>query len=392
MKHLLHLALLFIIATTSCKKAPISNLSEGDLVEAKDVKTITKSECIQLANETDISLFAQYDVKLVELVYITEYDGKRIETSGMLFLPVGKDTVHFVNYNHGTVVPLKLLGMDDDTPSLYHGQNSKFLETRNIGLAWASAGYTVFMPDYVGYNRTKGKEHPFVYYPELVKSIYYGNIAAKSYFSKSNLDYDNRLFLAGWSQGGGAALATHRFIQEYASYEFQVVASLNLSGPYNFKRFIQSVMDKKDEFNDKLNIYSWALYSMNKFSGLKRANDRFYSYPVYDQVTAFNPPAKIPSKIFNIYFIKQITEGGDTEVQNIIAKNTYSSGWTPQGKVFFYHGNQDDYVPYFNSEDAYNGLSQTGADVSLITYDGDDHYTVFKKYLIDAKNQLDLLK
>lgn len=391
MKHILKVTFLLLIFT-ACKKEATLSVSPGTLIETNEVKTISRSECVQLVDSADISSVAQYDVRLIEIVYATEYDGKTIETSGMLFVPVGKDTVHFVTYNHGTVVPLKLFKMDEATPSLFTGQSVGFGEIRNVGLTWASAGYTVFMPDYVGYNRTRDKEHPYIYYPELFKSIYHGDLAVKSYIQSQSAYYDNRMFLAGWSQGGGASLSAHRYFEQNYPGTFTIVASLNLSGPYNFKRFIRSVFENKETANDKISIYSWALYSLNKFSELKRANDRFYSYSVYDQVSAFNPPSTVPADIFNNFFIKQIVDGSDVAMNSVIERNSMINGWNPQGKIYLYHGDADDFVPYFNSEDCYEGLLQLGTDIHFTTYPGATHYTVFPKYLIDAKNQMDLLK
>ena len=139
MKHILKITFLLLIFT-ACKKEVTLSVSPGTLIETNEVKTISRSECVQLVDSADISSIAQYDVRLIEIVYATEYDGKTIETSGMLFVPVGKDTVHFVTYNHGTVVPLKLFKMDEATPSLFNGQSVGFGEIRNVGLTWASAG------------------------------------------------------------------------------------------------------------------------------------------------------------------------------------------------------------------------------------------------------------
>lgn len=390
MKYLFSI-LIGLLFLTSCKKEE-ANFTPGSFITVKEIKTLSKAECIQLVDSADIQSFANYDVKLIEVVYASEYEGKSITTSGMLFMPVGKDTIDFVTYCHGTVVPLKLLGMDEDTPSLYAGQNAGFTEIKNVGLAWASAGYTVFMPDYIGYNRTRDKEHPYVYYPELFKSIHDGNLAVKHYFSTLTNYYDNNLFLTGWSQGGAASLASQRYYESQYPDEFHIKASLNLSGPYSFQRFVKSVFDNKDEYNDKINIYSWAMYSLNKFSEMKRPNDRFWSYPVYDQVTAFNPPEKIASHIFNNYFYKQMVNGTDTQVNEILKRNSTISGWLPVAPVYLFHGDADDYVPYFNTEDCYNGLTAEGATINLTTYHGDNHYSVFSRYLIDAKNQMDLLK
>ena len=78
-----------------------------------------------------------------------------------------------------------------------------------MGLTWASAGYTVFIPDYIGFGLTLGKDHPYLYYPEM-----------------------------------------------FISNDFTVVASSGLAGPYNFKRFAESFLERKNEEIDALPIFS----------------------------------------------------------------------------------------------------------------------------------------
>jgi dienelactone hydrolase len=112
------------------------------------------------------------------------------------------------------------------------------METRNIALGWASAGFAVFVPDYIGFGITSDKEHPYLAYDELFKSNVDGLLAVKQFLSQQDITYDNRLFLAGWSQGAGACLSAHKFIQEQYASEFTVTASSSLAGPYNFRHFI----------------------------------------------------------------------------------------------------------------------------------------------------------
>ncbi len=171
-----YLTLLLLLLTAACSKEdnPPPFQERGTLIEAVEVGTLTKDEAIERVNELDIRSTAVYDVSYHAITYRTEYDGKQIDTKGILFLPEGVDSIYFITYLHGTQLPLEVLGVDKVTPSNYDGSgsgsdNHDFREVKNMGLAWASAGYAVFMPDYIGYGATLGKDHPYVYYPEMFK-------------------------------------------------------------------------------------------------------------------------------------------------------------------------------------------------------------------------------
>jgi hypothetical protein len=219
-----------------------------------------------------------------------------------------------------------------------------------------------------------------------------GLLAVKNFLANEGLSYDNRLFLTGWSQGGGACLSAQRFIERDYASQFTIVASSSLAGPHNFEKFFDNIMSKKHEELNISNIFSWAVYGLNKFSDLKRPTDQLYDYPVYDQFSAIFPPSKVPSEIFNNYFISKIVDKSDQPFRSLLNANTFSSGWTPVGKVFLHHGDADDVVYYFNSVDAYSGLSAAGGDATLYTYPGGTHSSELDNFISKTLADFNTLK
>jgi acetyl esterase/lipase len=131
---------------------------------------------------------------------------------------------------------------------------------------------------------------------------------------------------------------------------------------------------------------------VNKFSNIKRPSDQLWSYPVFDQTSAFNPPSKEPAKIFNNFFLSKIVDGSDVQMVNIIKQNSFHENWHPLGKVFLHHGDADEIVPYFNSVDAYNGLTAAGGDVTLYSYPGGGHDTELNNYVTKTLTDFNELK
>lgn len=374
----------------------MASLERGTLIESSFNGHIPANEIAAKIDKYNAQNLVLNGVNYYSITYRTIYQGKQIDSRGLLLVPDNTDSTFLISYFHGTHLPIDLGGLYTskmETPSNYAGEGDHFLETRNIALAWASAGFTVFLPDYIGFGATMVKEHPYLAYKEMFLSDIDGLLAAKEFIHQQNYIYDNRLFLSGWSQGGGACLSSHKFIQEQYASEFTVTASSGLAGPYNFKGFIDDILSKKDQELNINNIFSWGVYSLNKFSdGLKRPTDQLFSYPVYDQYAAIIPPSKIPSQILHDYFLNHVIDGSDTKFIHAIQENTFSQGWTPVGKVFLHHGDADDVVPYFNSTDACDGLTAAGGDVTLYTYPGGTHDSELENYVRNTLNDFNALK
>ena len=390
---ILPLFLFLLLAACGKDTPPLApGKQRGDLIDAGPEGLLSKEKLSAYITELAIGANAKYDVKYRYITYRTEYNGRPTDTRGLLLMPDGLDTAYLVAYLHGTHVPLKAAGPEKQTPSNYKGEGDNFLELRNVGLSLATAGYTVFLPDYIGYGITEGMEHPYIYYPELFKQNIDGLLAPKKYLNANGYYYDNRLFISGWSQGAGACLSAHKYIQEQYPAEFTVLASSGLAGPYNFRAFLQDLFNRKDQEIKYVSIYSWGVYTVNKFSGIKRPTDQLWSYPVYDQASALITPSLRPDKIFNNFFIARILDGTDTQMTAAIAGNSYHQGWQPVGKVFLHHGDADEIVPYFNSEDAKAGLTAAGGDVTLYTYPGGSHDSELDKYVLKTIDDFNALK
>lgn len=388
------LSAIFLIPVAGCKKKEITDqLPRGTLVEVIDRGSLTKEEIIQRMNEVDDHSIVQNNVHCYAITYRTEYMGKPIDTRGLIIVPYGVDTAHLLMYTHGTTAPSALLGAENNSPSNYSGETDKNGDVRNMGLGWASAGYVVFIPDYIGYGITLGKDHPYMHLPEMFLSNIDGLLAAKKYITThTSLTYDNRLFLTGWSQGGAASLSAHRYIQEQYPSEFTILGSSHLAGPHNFERFHDDIMSRAGEEVMILPIVSWAVYSGNKFSALKRPTDQMFEFPVYDQMSSLMIPSNDPEKVFKPHFRENVLNGNDTAYRAILKSNSNHKGWLPVGKVILHHGDNDEVVPYYNSTDALQGITEAGGNVVLYTYPGGGHSTELRNFIMNTLYEFNQLK
>src|SRR5690625_1022672 len=378
----------------SCEKdeLKLKSAHRGDIIEIKTNGNLTKAEIEARINEFSAEGWAEYDVTFSSITYRTEYMGKPIDTRGLLLIPNGIDSVDLLMHCHGTEIPSKLLHADNITPSLYTGSTDNYREVRNMGLGWASKGFVVFIPDYIGYGLTLGKEHPYMYFPEMFLSNIDGLLAVKKYLSENNYSYDNQLFLTCWSLGGGACLSAHKYIQEQYAAAFTVAASSSLAGVLNYEKYHDKSLKSVNEKLGVMPIISWSVYSINKFSPLKRPTDQIYSYPVFDQMSSIVVPSFQPNKVFKPYFLSKVLDGTDTQYRTILTQNSFYKNWTATGKVFLHHGDADDTVPYYNSTDAKEGLEASGSDVTLYTYTGGNHDTELGNFIKNTFNDFNQLR
>jgi dienelactone hydrolase len=154
--------------------------------------------------------------------------GEATTASAAVMVPSGGDPAcagprPVLLYAHATSV-LKAFDMADLGSTLS-------TEPRLVAATWAAHGYLVVAPNYAGYaGSTLG------YTPYLVAQAQSADMldalrAARSAFATLGASASDKLFLAGYSQGGYAALATLGAMQRLPA-EFKVRATAALSGPY----------------------------------------------------------------------------------------------------------------------------------------------------------------
>ncbi|WP_024773084.1 alpha/beta hydrolase family protein [Aquimarina macrocephali] len=330
--------------------------------------------------------FLTYDIDIYSIVYNSLYKNNLVELLGLIIVPSSIDSLSLIQYHHGTMIPIASENGEgiNDAPSLFKGQAPQkyadFYETRLLCTIMASNGFIVSAPDYAGYNVTAHLNHPYTFHHELAESSVDMLRATESLIKELGVNYSTKIFLAGWSEGGVASLATQKYLEELYNGEFNLIANAPFAGPYDYDTFGIDVFKKKDEKWSELGIYSWAGHVWNEFGNINRPADQIWNFEVNHPIEALNLPSSIPSQVFKSSFIDNIENGNDREIISIMEENDLIDGWTPKAKVFLHHGINDDIVPYFNTENAYNSFLNNGSDVTLYRYGG-NHCTPIFEYL-----------
>lgn len=209
--------------------------SRGDLAAVELLKSITaddlKDELIDFILRAvpsfPIDLFERlvpttYGVDAYRIVYHTiDAAGRPTLASGLVAVPVGyPSAAAIVTYHHGTLT---------DEASIPSNLGREHL----IGFAFATDGYVVVMPDYLGFGASRQIVHPYVHAATEASAAIDLMRATRQGAAAAGIPLNGQIFLTGYSQGGHAAVATLREIEAHHANEFTVVMTAPGSGPYN---------------------------------------------------------------------------------------------------------------------------------------------------------------
>ncbi len=207
MKNLFWVAILFFSLV-------INNISGQELISYEKIKSLTKEEI-----KAKYYVPAKYDVTVFKIIYIAKTVDMSPDTaSGIFCAAVDTNSVFPVLiYDHGTVKDRH------DVPSEGSGEQS-------FAIAIASLGYHSITPDYVGLGISKGV-HPYIHPETEAEAGIDLMYAVKKMEETEKVHFNDQIFITGYSQGGHAAMATARQMQN--KYGLKVTAVAPMSGPYS---------------------------------------------------------------------------------------------------------------------------------------------------------------
>lgn len=176
-------------------------------------------------------LNASYDVELYKVTYNTaDVQGNMHVASGLVCIPINGASTTFplAAYQHGTVAGR------EDVPSNEAGGHL-------LAVGFCSRGYVVTAADFVGLGDSPGI-HPYVHAATEASAGYDLMSAAQELQDElGSFTLNDQVFISGYSQGGHAAMALHRELEQNPSLGFNVTAAAPMSGPY-------SISDKMVDF------------------------------------------------------------------------------------------------------------------------------------------------
>ena len=345
-----------------------SALSSQGLVRATTLETQTASSLnvLLLLGGTDVRV--DYDVELVAIEYeTTGSDGEPDIASGLVIVPLetGKDLPLHAHF-HGTTTR-------DAVPS---GRSGGY----EIGLVYAGKGHIVFMPDYIGMGTSRGF-HPFVHRETEASAGLDMAFATMEYINtRDDINLTDQLTIAGYSQGGHAAMSFQQLVENEYSGQFDLLASTPMSGPYDLSgAFKDFVFSDSEYFFPGYLLYQ--VIGLNTIDGTIYENlseilkepyvepsERFASSGLnlgllHDELIDLlieNEGTSVPSKMFNEQYVLDV-QSDENHPYNVALRENNTFNFLANAPTRIIYCKADDQVPYKSSLTADSVLNSLGA-------------------------------
>ena len=360
----------------SCEKSEDDPLPESEyIVESELLYQYSSSDILDMIESSeqfpsDVEFIArnlvQNDIQVYRIVYETvDTDNDPVLASGALVVPVNSNTFPLMSFQHGT------LTTDQEAPSHFIGDDY------TAAVVYASAGYIIALPDFLGYGSSSHIDHPYEH-GETLATASLDMLRAVREFDLTNDNYqaDDRLFLTGYSEGGYATMALLKHIEEEHPDEFRVTAATVGAGAYNKAAFVREILNT-DAYLKYLNSFLWVLDTYNSVYDLDRPYSHFFNEPyaeVIEDEGVFANAEMNPANLFTASFREGILQGTDTEFLDVLKDND-NYDWKPSTPLILYHGTDDDYVFYLNSASAFEAMTENGASsVTLVPIVSGNHF------------------
>ncbi len=287
--------------------------------------------------------------------------------SGLLMLPDDiEGALPLLVYQHGTT------DGRDDVPSNLRADFA-------LATIFAGKGMAVLAPDYLGMGTSRGF-HPYVHAETEATAAVDMMDASLEWMSENDIAWNEQVFITGYSQGGHAAMALHKYIEEVIPDRYQVAASLPMSGPYS----ISGVMKDLAFTDEPYNFPAYLVYSTRAiqeiYPSLYDDESQIFKEPflpviepfistgsglglmnqtiVQTLITEFGAP--IPKQIFKDSILN-ILENEDDHLFNVALRESDVFDWAPVSPVLMLYCPTDDQVPFRNSIIADSVMNLRGA-------------------------------
>lgn len=371
-----------LLAVASCLKdeeAPPAYQPEY-LVEAVLETKMSRDEVAAMMGQGGFyppgtEILVRFGVEAWHLTYETvSPDGESVVASGALLVPVTTESFPLLAFQHGT------LSDPGEAPSLF---NSPYTDQAAV---FASTGYVMALPDFLGYGASDHLDHPYEHRQSLATATRDMIRAAREFFLVERREgLSDQLFLSGYSQGGFATLATLKLLQDAHADEFQVTAATAGGGAYNKTETFRQIVAADMEL-PQIGLYLWVLDVYNRiYPELGRPLSEYIREPWAAMITeqgVFAPVEKNPSMLLQPAFIQGVKTGTDTAFLSALADNDVFD-WRPSMPLRLYHATADVIVPYLNAQTAYAAMTAQGAPaLEFEPIVGGTHESAFLNYIV----------
>lgn len=334
---------------------------------------------------------ADFDIQVYKVLYTTlDPQGMPVVASGAMVVPQGTCYFPIACYHHGTIVEREAVPSRLSTEII-------------IGYYLGGSGYVCVLPDYLGLGDSPIM-HPYMHSATESGSAIDLMRAAREFCAQNGVQLNGQIFLAGYSQGGHASMATHKSIQEQFSSEFDVTANAPCSGPYQLsgvqaQAMIDTVPYPAPYYLPYI-VYGYASVYPDLAAILPSVFQPPYDVllpPLFDgthtagEIDAVMPI--VPSQALQPAMLQDFITDPQHPFRLALQAND-NFDWTPQAPVWMFYCEGDGHVFYENTLEAVAAMTANNAPDIMASSMGasNDHGACAYPALLSAKAWFDGLK
>lgn len=347
----------------------VSSSSNGSMTREKINSRLPKAFGQYVVDNTNVP------IDLEKISYTSrDENGQTVTLTGLIAMPRGGAPNGLVLFCHGTIQDRKA------SPSFYNGDENGS-EPESAILAFATGGYAVVMPDYLGLGVHKAA-HPFPL--NIVNSQSAVDIIAPARRLARNKNYNigSKLYVTGYSEGGGVAMATIQKLEKMSGAEYRVEASAPASGPYDLsgatRKFMLEQPTDQAGFVIRLYLLSYSSYYFRKHSNVKitdyfkpaMANSIWLNYnanlkdaDLIKRLALTSVLMRSKNSLFNVITPSfkrtlETTDKHDPFVAELARNDIYD--WAPNTTMLLINLDGDGVVSPENTVNAFNAMRRRG--------------------------------
>ena len=317
-----------------------------------------------------------YSISMYSITYeIQTSDGTTDTLSGAVAFPHDPTRAFpIASYQHGTTI------LDNNVPSIT-GLSADNLEITLIAMIAGSNGFITGFPDYIGLGISDGY-HPYIIADPYTLAVMNLIRAIKHLAFEidpiESFQWNNQLYLFGYSEGGYATMAAQKGIEESLLDELPITASFPMAGPYDLSGTMVDYFLSIPSYPQPYYVPNVLFNHLDYYGSLDDLDQYFLpvwadTLPIlFDGTYAgWEINDLMPENPLDILLPEVLDEFIANEehfFRLTLAENTLLD-WVPITPTYLIHGMGDDIVPYANAEVAYIDFISGGAlDVTLINF------------------------
>ena len=387
--------MVYVIFLNGCSdNEPVLPDQPQTLITYDTVFTRTKADInilISLAGLEDLASYLLYDITVYHITYKTDYLGQEITASGLVAFPDSDQGLPLLSFQHGTITK------HTDAPTLD-------INLYGLLCSIASTGYIFCIPDFLGFGSSSNILHPYYHAESIATSIIDMIKASKELSEILHFNFNGKVFLAGYSEGGYATMAAHKMMEEEPLNGLNLIASAPAAGGYDIKG-MQEYFFSLETYHEPYYL-AYVSMSYRQVYGFEDILTDIFQEPYASEIPDYfdgtlsgnqinDALTDVMADLLQPDILANINTDSKYDYLNDVFEMNSLDNWVPQTKMVMYHGTADITVPYQNSVNTYNKMLQLGASqntLSFVPLEGDTHDSGVYPYLAHVITTFNSLK